>query len=303
MKFDVVIGNPPYQESKTHGKKVTGNGALWVKFTIQAIDLCKNDGYVSFIIPDSWTAPTYDLMGSRKSIFNDYFKQYDLQYVNLDVKKYFLTVGIDPSAFLLKKSSKYSVTKFVTPKGDVSIDVNTMSFITRDVNATALRIHEKVLSRHKNKRLFKMRWTKTVTGITAQEDKDKEFKYPSIDHHSNKPVRWANSVDPDASKRKILIPYVGSYQCIVDDTGMYGAKESVSVLFLDQNDVGSYCRNFFNSKLVSYILNKNRWTQYTLAQILNYIPVEDFTVEWSDEKIYQHFGLTQEEIDYVEANS
>jgi tRNA1(Val) A37 N6-methylase TrmN6 len=78
MKFDVVVGNPPYQESKEHGKKVTGNGALWVKFTLKSIELCKDNGYVAFIIPDSWTAPTYDLMGSRKSIFNDYFKKYNL---------------------------------------------------------------------------------------------------------------------------------------------------------------------------------------------------------------------------------
>ena len=49
-------------------------------------------------------------------------------------------------------------------------------------------------------------------------------------------------------------------------------------------------------------MNTNQWTQYQLSQILNYIPVEDFSQDWDDSKIYKHFGLTQEEIDYVEAN-
>lgn len=300
MKFDVIVGNPPYQESKDHGKKVTGNGALWVKFTLKSIELCKDNGYVAFIIPDSWTAPTYDLMGSRKSIFNDYFKKYNLIYINFNVKKYFAGVGTDPSAFVLKKDSNYLTTSVITPSEKFNIDVTNTSFITRDVNSIALSIHEKVLNQNENNRLCKMRWTKNVTSIKTENEKSKEYCHPFVDHHAGKPLRWANTLDPDALKRKILIPYVGKYQCIIDSNGELGARESVSVLFLNDNETYESANSFFNSKLVTYIMNTNKWTQYVLSQIINYIPINDYTKVWTDNELYAHFNLTQEEINYIE---
>jgi len=300
MKFDVVVGNPPYQESKEHGKKVTGNGALWVKFTLKAIELCKDKGHVAFIIPDSWTAPTYDLMGSRKSIFNDYFKKYNLTHINFNVKKHFPGVGTDPSAFVLKKDSNYATTNVVTPNEKFDINIANTSFITRDVNSVALSIHEKILNQNENDRLCKMRWTKSVTSIKTENEKNKEYYYPFVDHHAGKPLRWANTLDPDALKRKILIPYVGKYQCIIDDKGELGARESVSVLFLNDNETYESANSFWNSKLVTYIMNTNRWTQYVLSQIINYIPINDYTKVWTDNELYNYFNLTQNEIDYIE---
>jgi hypothetical protein len=301
-KFDVIVGNPPYQDSRAHGKKTTGNGALWVKFTVKAMDLINDNGVLGFVIPDSWTAPTYDLMGSRKSIFTDYFKKHNLFYLNFDVKKFFPNVGIDPSVFVLKKGQPYTKTVIKTPTETISLDLSNMSFITKDLSPVSLSIHSKVLSHKENSRLIKMRWKKTVTSIKIQETKDSIFKYPFVDPHSYKPLRWASTLDPDAPKRKVLVPYVGKYQCIVDNIGELGARESVSVLFLNDNEKGEYAERFFASKLVNYIMNTNQWTQYQLSQILNFIPIEDFSQDWNDQKIYKHFNLTQEEIDYIESH-
>ena len=50
MKFDVVIGNPPYQ--KKVGPKKTE--AIWPKFVEKSFDICKEGGYVSLIHPSGW---------------------------------------------------------------------------------------------------------------------------------------------------------------------------------------------------------------------------------------------------------
>ena len=33
---------------------------------------------------------------------------------------------------------------------------------------------------------------------------------------------------------------------------------------------------------------------------LTFVPMQDFTQEWTDEKLYKKYGLTQEEIDFIE---
>jgi hypothetical protein len=64
MKFDVVIGNPPYQAPKElegGKKKGTIGGDLWSKFVKKSVELCKDDGYISLIHPPMWRKPEHEI--------------------------------------------------------------------------------------------------------------------------------------------------------------------------------------------------------------------------------------------------
>ena len=301
QKFTVIVGNPPFKGQRDHGKKTTGDGEPWVHYTTKAFNLVEDNGYLGLTIPDSWTAPTYDMMGSRISIFEHYFKKCNLIYVDLDVKKYFGSVGTTPTAFLLKKDTNYVKTKLNTSVEEFDIDITNMSFIPRDCSKLSISIHQKILHQALNKRQFKMRWTKSVTKTKVIGDKDDIHCYPVLDSHCYKPIRWGDRADPDLTKRKVLLPYVGAYQVVVDDKGELGAKEQVSIMFLKDDEQGEFAKNYYESKLVKFVMNSNKWTQYILSQILNYIPINDFTQNWTDDKIYKMFNLTQEEIGYIES--
>jgi site-specific DNA-methyltransferase (adenine-specific) len=42
-------------------------------------------------------------------------------------------------------------------------------------------------------------------------------------------------------------------------------------------------------------------TQDAAARVYQFVPIQDFTQEWNDEKLYKKYGLTEDEISFIEA--
>lgn len=73
MKFDCVIGNPPYQDPKNK------RSPLWQKFVEMAFDLTKAGGNISLIHPSSWRKPEHKLF--------DLFTENNLKYLEIHNQK------------------------------------------------------------------------------------------------------------------------------------------------------------------------------------------------------------------------
>ena len=72
---------------------------------------------------------------------------------------------------------------------------------------------------------------------------------------------------------------------------------------LKEGELLSAAESVFGSKLYKFYLENNKWSGFNPKEIIRSFPMLDFTRDWTDIEIYKHFGLTQEEIDYVEANT
>ena len=75
MKFDVIIGNPPYQSE--HGTQ-TGN-TIWDKIVEVSLDHVKDGGYMTFIHPGRWRQPEDKL----RQLYN----KYQLVYLSIHTVK------------------------------------------------------------------------------------------------------------------------------------------------------------------------------------------------------------------------
>ena len=62
-------------------------------------------------------------------------------------------------------------------------------------------------------------------------------------------------------------------------------------------NVKSYMATRFFRFLV--LLKKN--TQDATSKVYELVPDQDFTESWTDEKLYKKYGLTQEEIEFIES--
>ena len=47
------------------------------------------------------------------------------------------------------------------------------------------------------------------------------------------------------------------------------------------------------------LLKKN--TQDAPARVYSFVPIQDFTEEWTDEKLYAKYGLTDDETAFIES--
>jgi len=63
MKFDAIVGNPPYNSPKTlkkGSKKPGGGSTLWDRFVVQSFDRCQTGGHVCLVHPIGWRSFTGD---------------------------------------------------------------------------------------------------------------------------------------------------------------------------------------------------------------------------------------------------
>lgn len=80
MKFDVIIGNPPYQGVHKKASK------LWPKFYELGFDLLKEGGVLSFVSPATWLNRSE--RGAWKAL-----KKWDITHLRSDVSAWFPSVA------------------------------------------------------------------------------------------------------------------------------------------------------------------------------------------------------------------
>jgi len=89
MKFDVVIGNPPYQGANASNK-------LWPKFVEKSLQIVKDGGVVYLITPTTW-------INKKAGGAWKYFKNCDITHFTPNLLSWFPTVSTNPGAALIIK--------------------------------------------------------------------------------------------------------------------------------------------------------------------------------------------------------
>ena len=125
MEFDLVVGNPPFQNG--HG---VNSHALWESFVESAHDIVKKNGYVAMITP---------LIGRRK-IKSKFFENDFLVYKTDDVAKHFSGVG---STFCFHIVRKGKTTNLTNVNGEM-YDLSKFGFIPNKIDNEIVKTFDKL---------------------------------------------------------------------------------------------------------------------------------------------------------------
>ena len=64
------------------------------------------------------------------------------------------------------------------------------------------------------------------------------------------------------------------------------------------------CENilsYIKSRFFRYIVSLKKKTQHGDKEVYQFVPLQDFSKPWTDEELYAKYGLTDEEIQFIES--
>lgn len=292
-KFDIVVGNPPYQESNENGKTKTGGANLYTKFIRKSFDkLLKDKGYLLFITPPTWMNT-----GSNEI---DIFSKNQIVYLNIEeCSKYFPNVGSKFSYFNIKKDNIINETKIICKFNNYiyesEILLKDFNYLPMLLDKRTLDIYEKMSKYDKNdfNILFKFDHRRDF----ISKNKDDEYVYKL--KHTSKQYRYSKVIHPAQKNKKVLFARSGNLSPEYDN-GNLGATDGIMWILVDNEISGKNMISIFTSKIFKFILTVYKWNGFNDVTILKNLPKLDLSKSWTDGELYQHFNLTTQEIQLIE---
>jgi site-specific DNA-methyltransferase (adenine-specific) len=317
MKFDVIIGNPPYQLSDGGGAG-TSAVPLYHKFIQQAKKL--KPKYLTMIVPARWYSGGKGLDEFRDEMLNDNRIREIHDYI--DATDCFPGVQIKGGVcyFLwdrdntgLCKVTSYNKNMIISTVERPLLEEKSHVFIRFN---EAINILKKISSLNEESIVNNVSSRKPY-GIDSNYSKFKKIKsneYPIKLYRfgedgfiSNKEiVKGEEYID----KIKVIISKAGSgsdsFPHQIIGVPLISEPQSVSTETyiilrtfesLDEaNNFISYVSTRFFRFLVSLIKN----TQNASKNVYSFVPIQDFNESWTDEKLYKKYGITEEEQVFIE---
>lgn len=304
MKFDVVIGNPPFQSSDSSLN-------LWPLFVEKGIAVLKDNGHLGFITPTTWMRPSTDIKrtkaeGGSKYIFKDFMQVYNTQIIDTVTASKFFNVGSTFSYYIICKEPTTHNTLIKCKDGAVNVNLSNFKLFPQDADKITLSIFEKLQSFDQK---FEFKGIRNdsrdhLEYTTAPSTKNKfmyvggQFNKKNFNEHYDAMIYYAREKHPEHNKPKIIVNYIGDIKPYVDD-GNCG-MQYCQVHYLNAVNEVDPARSVVKSKLFKFAYKFVRYGMHNEAGVLNALSKPPLNKIWTDSDLYQYFKLTNEEIDYIE---
>jgi hypothetical protein len=261
MKFDVVVGNPPYQASQNATGKRGGGSSLWDKFVIKTIDyLLKENGYLCFVHPASWRKPFSQLwnkMISKQIIYLEIHSTKDGQQI--------FGAGTRYDWYILQNKPPENITIILDEIGNINkINLSDWPWLP-NFNFNKIKNIISVNSMEENI-IFNVSNYETRKKWVS-ETQDEKFKYHLVHSTLKDNTRWYYSSKKDNGHfgiSKVIFGDSGINNPIIDIDGKYGmTQHSMAIPIQSKDDADSLCKALKSSSF-SEIIAATKWSNFQI---------------------------------------
>lgn len=318
MKFDVIIGNPPYQISDGGG---TGSSAtpLYNKFVEQAKKM--NPRFLIMIIPSRWTTGGKGLDDFRNNMLTDkrIRKIFDYPissdcFPGVSIKggvMYFLWDRDNEGNCIINTIRNNEISTMERPLLENSESV----FIRYN---EAVSIYKKI--NEKTEKFF-------VDGISARKPFGlastfknytlKIMKSDSYKIYANKSVAYLkdnNDITQNRSwveKYKVLIstaygagddfPHQILNKPFIAEPGSCCTETYIVLKVCETQDEAENVLSYVKTKIFRFLVMLIKNTQNGARNVYSLVPDQDFSSSWSDEKLKLKYNITDQEMMFIDS--
>jgi hypothetical protein len=276
MKFDVIIGNPPFQ----NGNKGGGQNKIYNLFCKQGLNLLNNQGILYFIVPSSVCKKS-----KRFSLVN----QPGLRLVDFTSNNHF-KVGVNICSFMIDKSYN----GMVKVRGNHGITQQPNSNVMRDldgIDPKFIKMHDmlKELTNHPSKRMFKQ----NNVGPESSKSQTESHIHPvyKVDKKQGKILVQYNKKQPYYSNmNKFILPLSKSYKlgCEILDVDDY-AVGYVCININNESELESIKSFVFSEYFIQHVQKWKELDGYGFNEALKYLPPFDTTKKWTNDEVKGFF--------------
>ena len=282
IKFDIIVGNPPYNKGQNNEGKKGGGDPIWNKFVVKSLkDFLNDNGYLMFIHPSGWRKPDsetskytglYDLMTKENQMIY-------LEIHNSEDGNKIFNCGTRFDWYLINKKLKNEKTKIKDENGIIKdYDLSKIPFLPNyNIN--------KIIKLLGKKEKCEILYNRTNYGSDQKyvsETKTDKFKYPLIHSTPQNGIRYMYSSRNDLGHfgiSKVIFGETGIYNSIIDKKGKYGMTNGCMAIVENKNNLEDI-KKCLESDKFKEILNACSWSNYRIEwRLFSYLR-KDF---------YKHF--------------
>lgn len=327
MKFDVIIGNPPYQLNDGGG---TGDSAkpIYQFFINQAKKL--KPRYLSMIVPSRWMKGGKGLQSFREEMIEDTRIKniYDFE----DAQECFSGIHIDGGVCYFLWDSKYSGKVNYVYKPKEQEEIFSLRYLKTDLTDTVIRDYRQISIIEKTAKELKFSEivsTRNPYGFSADLFNEPErypfamlTETPTINFYkiygvrgkkggAKRTVGYVNfnkEDDKDDNLNKYKLFFSKAYmttstvppEIIIAKPTEICTETFLQIGGFDALEEAENCLSYIKTKFFRALLFFNRHSLNISKESFALIPLQDFSVKWTDEQLYIKYCIMEKEREFID---
>lgn len=323
MKFDVIVGNPPYQMSDGGGD---GSSAqpIYHKFVQQALKLSPQ--YLSMIIPARWYSGGKGLDEFRTAMINDDrlavihdFPETADCFPGINIRGgvcYFLWDSSHRGDSLIVNHRQDKITMMNRPLVERGAETFIRYNDAISILSKVKDFREETMDRRVSSRLpfgipsnfvdyrIKSDSQYNIILFRSERNKNAEKKVYISPVYITKNMDWKDRIKVLVSKAS---PGGDEYPHSIISKPVLAEENSVCtetyliVDFVESVDEGKNLISYMQTRFFRFMMSLIKNTQNISKGVFSFVPLQDFSKPWVDEELYKKYNLTADEIKFIES--